>query len=195
MIIELLSPSKTYTIKEFLELDLPEEDAPYELIEGEIVPKNQSQKPGPSGKHGEIISRLDYFLQNYAGIGASEPLGDVYSGSACILGQPDGKNWVIPDVAFVLKGRADDFEGPIPVAPDLVIEVNSPSDTTEKIHNKIKAYRNAGVKLIWSIYLLDEFVLIYRQDSPDIKLLNLKDELDGEDVVPGFKLAVAKLFV
>ncbi len=185
---------KLYTVEEFLNLEWPEDDeTEYELIGGRIIAKPGG---GTSAKHGDIIAQTIYYLQAYAGIGAGEKaFGKVYTGAACNLGRPKGLNFPEPDVCFVAKGRTpDDFSGPIPVAPDLVVEVWSPSDTTEKIQIKIDAYLEAGVRLIWSIYMVSKYVLIYRQDNPDIRFLNLKGELEGEDVLPGFKLPVKTLF-
>jgi Uma2 family endonuclease len=62
------------------------------------------------------------------------------------------------------------------------------------MQNKVDAYLQAGVRLIWSIYMVQKFVAVYRLNDPNIKFLNLNDELDGEDLIPGFKLKVNKLF-
>jgi Uma2 family endonuclease len=176
---------KVYTIDEFLKLDLPE-DADYELIGGKVVARPNS---GTSGEHGEIIFKLATFLGSYL---LNNPVGKGYSEASCTLGRPAGSNYVKPDVCFVAAGRTPDkFRGPIPVAPDLAIEIWSPSDSTEIIQDKIEAYQQAEVKLIWSIYMLNKYVLVYHLNDPDIKLLNLNDELDGEDVLPGFKLKVS----
>jgi len=181
---------KLYTVQEFLELDLPDDDYEYELVGGRIVARPKS---GVSAKHGKIVAKLSLYLGNYAKDGPT--YGTVYSGASCTLGREDGANYVEPDVCFVLAGRTpDDFSGPIPVAPDLVVEVNSPSDTTERIHNKLENYRSSGVRLIWSVYMLEKFVLVYGANLPDVKLLNLNDELDGEEVLPNFKLKVSHLF-
>ena len=149
---------------------------------------------GPSAEHGEIVGKV--VIQLGVFINQSETsLGKVYSGSATTLGRPKGSSFVKPDVSYVAAGRTQPkFRGPIPVAPDLVVEVNSPSDTTQGIHDKIVAYRETGVRLIWSIYLLEQFVVVYRSDDPDASFFNLKGELDGGDVLPGFKLAVKTLF-
>ncbi len=192
MITEL--GEKLYTVEEFLNLNLPDDDDnEYELIRGRLVAK---PKGGVSGEHGDMVARITTELNVFAGVRAGEKsLGKVYSGASSNLGLSQGRSYVEPDVCFVLKDRTPPkFKGPIPVAPDLVIEVWSPSDTTEKIQNKIEAYLEAGVRLIWSVYLLSKFVLVYRLNEPDLKLLNLKDELDGEDVIPGFKVAVRNLF-
>lgn len=192
MVINTEVSEKLYTVEEFLNLEWSEDDDDqYELIKGEIVPKD---KPGPSGKHGKIIGKVSASIITFATSGETS-LGDVFSNSACTLGRPKGSNYVIPDVSFVAAGRLpEDFDGPIPLAPDLVVEVNSDSDTLERIHNKIEGYQEAGVRLIWSIYLLEKYVLVYRLNDLDIRFVNVKGELDGEDVLPGFTLKVSDLF-
>ncbi len=178
---------KLYTIPEFLALDLPS-DVEYELIGGKVVARPRGST---SGRHGRIVGRLSQWLNNYLDIGS---VGVVYTEASCTLGVSEGLNYPKPDVCFVATGRSpEDFDGPIPVAPDLVIEVWSPSDTDEGRLEKIKAYQAAGVRLIWSIHMLDKYIMVYRYDQPR-SFLDLKDDLDGEDVLPGFKLPVSKLF-
>lgn len=185
---------KLYTVEEFLNLEWDDDDEDeYELIEGKIVAKPKS---GVSAEHGKIVARVVSLLDRYAGYGAGEKrLGEVYSGASCTLGRPVGSNYVEPDACFVLDGRTPTkFSGAIPVAPDIVVEVWSPSDTTQKIHDKVKAYKEAGVGLIWSIYMLDQYVVIYRANDPNAQFLAVKGELDGGDALPGFKLKVSQLF-
>jgi Uma2 family endonuclease len=57
-------------------------------------------------------------------------------------------------------------------------------------------YRAAGVKLLWNIYLLENFVLVYELNKPGTRrvFLESENELTGGDVLPGFKVSVAKLF-
>lgn len=193
-LLEAMNLEHKYTIEEFSNLDLPDEDEngnplQYELIGGRVVPKQS----GPSGEHGDIVTRLSSKLDYFAGVSAGEKrVGKVYSGASCNLGNDSN---TIPDVCFVLDGRTPPkFKGSIPIAPDLVIEVNSPSDTTEKIQEKIELYQAAGVGLIWSVYMLAKFVVIYRQNDPDIKFVNITGELAADNILPDFSLPVRLLF-
>jgi Uma2 family endonuclease len=186
---------KLYTIEEFLEIEFPDEDDSdfddLELIEGVIVRRGTT-----SGKHADIVIRVGTALNNFAGHSADEKrTGTVYAGASTNLGNPKGKNFPKLDVCFVLKETCpNDFEGEIPVAPDLVVEVNSPSDTEERKFEKLQAYQQSGVKIIWSIHMLEKFVVAYKagQDYPNF--YTLKDEIDGGAVLPGFKLPVKTLF-
>ena len=197
MLQTLIDFDCTYTLDEFLNLDLPGEDddtIQYELIEGKIL---ATPKSGVSGRHGKIITLIATQLDIFAGISAgTKQKGIVYSGGSTNLGQTGpNASWVEPDVCFVLDGRTPtDFSGPIPVAPDIAIEVWSPSDSTKKIQTKVEAYQRAEVPLIWSVYMENKFILVYTLGSADIKILNLKDELEGGEILPGFKLTVSTLF-
>src|SRR5690349_4966387 len=183
---------KLLIVEDFLKLEWPDDDeADYELIGGRVVP-NQGTTSGP---HGDIAARIATFLNNFAGITVGEKqTGYAFVGSSTNLGNPQGKFFPKPDVCFVLKDRLPSEFDEIPVAPDIVVEVNSPSDTDERRFEKLQAYQQAGVRLIWSINVLEKFVLVYRADEEYPKLLTAKDELDGGDVVPGFTLKVSTLF-
>ncbi len=182
---------RNYTLKEFLLLDLPEDDYDYELLRGKLRVR---KKGGLSAEHGKITGRLLQQLNNF--LDAAPNLGLAYDQAACTLGVADPEaSWVEPDVSFVAAGRTPaHFKGPLPVAPDFVIEVNSPTDTTEKIQEKMDTYLAAGVKLVWSVYLVSKFVIVYRLNETRRDLYGLSDVLDGGEVLPGFKLDVQKLF-
>lgn len=184
---------RIYTLEEFLQLDLPDEDSTqYELIGGKIY--SMKKNPGPSSLHAQIVTTIAASLWNFAGRGQAS-LGKVLSGSACEF----PTCFLVPDVAFVLASRlvaegGMDSIGPLTVIPDIVVEVDSPSDDNQKMFDKIVAYRAAGVPLIWSVQLLEKYVLVRHPQDVKPLLLGVEDELSGEDVLPGFKLPVRQLF-
>lgn len=185
-----LDLGRTYTLAEFLDLDLPEDDNDYELLRGKILAR---KKGGVSAKHGQILGRLMQHINNYLDATAK---GRAYDQASCTLGNTDPEaSWVEPDVSFVAAGRTPpEFSGPIPVAPDLIVEVWSPSDSTERIQEKLATYQAAGVKVVWSVYLLFQYVVIHKLNDTRRELIDLMDELDGSDTLPGFKLPVKTLF-
>ncbi|MBV8884754.1 MAG: Uma2 family endonuclease [Chroococcidiopsidaceae cyanobacterium CP_BM_RX_35] len=73
------------------------------------------------------------------------------------------------------------------------MEILSPNNTVEEIHDKIVEYFDNGTRLFWVIHPDEQYVLVYHSPSPD-RLLRLTDSLDGEEAVPGFSLAVAEIF-
>ncbi len=95
---------KIYTVEEFLELDLPEDNL-FELVEGQLLgrPKFDS-----GVRWSKVASKMNFFLQGYAGIGAGrEQLGEVYLSAPCQL---DNANYLVPDICFIAKDRVPDKE-------------------------------------------------------------------------------------
>ena len=148
--------ARKYTAEDFE--TLPDDGKEYELIDGELI-----EMKGASGRHSEVITTLATELKNFV---KTNKTGRVFTNGPVALSDKDEPR---PDVLFVAAGKLpDDFEGPILAIPDLVVEVNSPSDTTKGIHDKLVKYRAAGVRLIWSVFLLERYVLIYHLGKPKI---------------------------
>ncbi|MEI6045238.1 MAG: Uma2 family endonuclease [Chloroflexota bacterium] len=143
------------------------------------------------GEHGEIAVILSSYL--FAHIHPHK-LGRIFDGQTVFVvgGKPARRQ---PDVAFVkLERMPARIEGEIPFAPDLAVEIVSLNDISTEIDRKTLQYQQAGVSLIWVVRPVLKFVEVYH--SADVKplLLGLNDELDGEDVIPGFKLKISTLF-
>lgn len=101
-----------------------------------------------------------------------------------------------PDVAFVRRDRvpAGGFgPGWVPLAPDLAVEVLSPSETASDVAEKLADYRAAGTELLWVVDPARRVVAVYAADAPT-RWLREGDALDGGAVVPGFALGVDALF-
>ncbi|MFN0095702.1 MAG: Uma2 family endonuclease [Dehalococcoidia bacterium] len=109
---------------------------------------------------------------------------------------PPSDNIRFPDGAFLAKDRVPPGvpgPGPLRVAPDLVFEVVSTHDHAIEVANKVKLYLEAGVRLVWVIYADIRSVHVYRQDGTGA-VVGPAGALDGEDVLPGFRLPMAELF-
>lgn len=104
-----------------------------------------------------------------------------------------------PDVSFVSylrspKDRPWPYRGNArDVVPDLAVEVISPNDLVEEIMTKIDEFFRAGVRLVWVIYPSLKMIYVYTSPTA-IRVLLESDELDGGDVLPGLKIAIASLF-
>jgi Uma2 family endonuclease len=101
-----------------------------------------------------------------------------------------------PDAAFVSAERLSvENIGPgwVPVAPDLVVEVLSPSETPATLDEKWRDYRAAGTMAMWVIDPGSRTITVRETGIPD-RLLISTDTLDGGSVVPGFSLPVTRLF-
>jgi Uma2 family endonuclease len=101
----------------------------------------------------------------------------------------------VPDVAFVLKQRLPPIDqgGFWKLAPDLVIEIISPSETAKSIAEKVSDYLQAGTRLLWLVYPERQEVQEYRLDQP-FHIYRIDEELDGREVLPGLRYALRELF-
>ena len=177
--VQEILPHGPMTMEEFLENDLEG----YEYVKGELVPMAAA-----AIVHGEVGINLIIPLGIYV---RENNLGRLYSLETTFQ---LGDRVVKPDIAFVSIERLSDekFKG-FPIAPDLAIEIVSPSDKQYNVTEKALAYLKAGTRLVWVIEPIAKTVMVYRSET-DITLLNYEDTLTGENVVEGFSCAVAELF-
>lgn len=182
------------TLEEFEEMmadpkkgkELPEH---LEIVEG-IVVKMSPSKP----RHGSTASRIHALLAHYV---YSNDLGEMYIAEAGFELKEEPLTLRCPDVAFLTKENIptleeeDDF---VKGAPDLAIEVISPSNTAVEINDKIGEYFEAGSKLIWVVYPNRKTVQVHKVGSNSVTILSAEDEITGEDVVPGFSCKVSQFF-
>lgn len=178
-----MATTKLWTVEEVGQL--PEDDFRYALIRGVLY-----RMPPPMPRHGRIVSTVGRHLGNYV---AEHRLGVIYDQSGFIL-ELDPDTLLGPDLSFVARARVPVNEDAYPeLAPDLVIEVASPSQTGPSIEEKTAIYLAAGARLVWVIDPARRVVRIHRADGAET-LLHEQDEIDGEDVLPGFRLAVSRIF-
>lgn len=180
----IASERRIWTDEEFMALP---EDGRYELVNGELV------SMGNSGmEHGEIGSFLGGSLSFYV---RSNKLGVSCDSSTAFTMKTGNRR--SPDVSFIAKERLQGVKrlpkGYFQGSPDLAVEILSPSNTVEEIHDKIVEYFENGTRLLWVIHPDEQYVLVYHAPSPDV-FLKVGNRLDGEDIVPGFSLAIAELF-
>lgn len=164
-------------------------DARYEFVDGEW-----RERPGMGALAGFLASILVHHLNAFAlpnrrGLAVSDVLFRL---------APEGPARR-PDVAFVAYDvwpfPASPAQDPaaVDVVPSLAIEVVSPTNTASEIIDKVRDYFFAGVRQVWVVYPLQRLVYVY--ESPlDVHGLSEKDELDGSDALPGFRLPLADLF-
>jgi Uma2 family endonuclease len=179
------SEPKIWTDEEFMAL--PDEGGRYELVNGEVI------TIGNSGmEHGNLGMFLGGAIEIYV---RPRKLG-VTCGSSTAFTMKSG-NKRSPDVSFVARERLPGVKrlpkGYFLGAPDLAVEVISPSNTFEEIHNKLVDYFESGCRLAWVIHPDEQWVLVYRQPQPD-RLLKITDVLTGEEIIPDFTLALSELF-
>jgi len=166
---------------------MPEDGWRYELRAGELI-----RMSPPGYQHGYLASRLNVALGAYV---LAHDLGDVVIEVGFRLGR-DPDTVRAPDVAFVARARLP--TGDLPVAywegaPDLAVEMISPSESAEEVRQKIDEYLRAGARLVWIVYPRLRVAEIWRPDGSWTKV-DRDGVLSGEDVVPGFAISLAQVF-
>jgi Uma2 family endonuclease len=160
----------------------------FELIDG--VPYEVT---GVGGLHGGVSA---YLLRHVGNHVDDHDLGEVFSSDTQFVITPDRRIVLRPDVAFVRMDRLPDddlWRGIVPIAPDLAIEVESPGDTEPEVRRKVERYLAGGVPLVWAVWMSRRCVSVFRPGRAE-QVLAEDAELDGEDVLPGFRLPVADIF-
>lgn len=167
---------------------MPDDGSKHELQAGVLV-----SEPLPGTRHGRVAAAVVELLRAHVrrhrlGVVIGNDSGFVLSRS------PDTVRG--PDVSFLSRERferAGESIRAFPGAPDLAVEVLSPSNTPAGIHAKVADYLAAGTRLVWVVDTGTETVAVYRSLlSP--RLLTGNDALEGEEVIPGFRASVAELF-
>ena len=122
--------------------------------------------------------------------------GAVFSGEAGCRLRRNPDTTVGIDVCFVAQEIADhDSEDTtlIDGAPILAVEILSPTDKQEEVHDKVDEYLAAGVKLVWIVDPHLRTVLVLRPDALP-ELFNETQTLSGEPHLPGFAAPVVEVF-
>jgi len=167
---------------------LPDDGQRHELVAGEL------RTMAPSGsQHGRVTVRVTVPLGQYV---EAHELGVVFGAETgfWIAEKPDTVR--APDVAFVRRERAEavgDVTGYWPGAPDLGVEVISPSDLYTEVDEKVAMWLERGARMVLVVNPRRRTIAVHRPGG-QVRLLAESDEIDGEDVVPGWKLPVRALF-
>ena len=180
--IASMSTPQLMTADELLHLKLPGKCT--ELIRGVLVVREP-----PGYQHGAITADLAYTLKSYVD---ANKLGCVLAAETGFKLSADPDTVRAADISFVHRDRLPD---PPPVgyaalAPDLVVEVLSPSDRPGEVLAKIGDWLEAGCRLVWVVDPRRRHVRIYRADGSETTI-GEGDSLDGEEVLPGFSCPAA----
>ena len=170
-------------------LAMPDDGYRYELVKGELI------QMAPTGyEHGvrtaELTTALHLFIKAHR-------LGVICAAETGFLLSQGPDTVRAPDIAFIARERVENagavksfWVGP----PDLAVEVTSPGDTVREVEGKVAEWLEAGARMVWVVSPKLHTVTVYRS-LIDIVTLTEKDSLDGGDVVPGFQIKVAEIFV
>lgn len=144
-------------------------------------------------EHGWIETKLLLFIGNYI---VAHNLGRIYPGDMDFVLSGNGddvKDKLQPDVAFVTKERVQKTPGLFYGAPDLAIEIVSPTQFRPEMTRKADEYLLHGTKQVWLVFPKKNEIEVYSPVRAPI-VYTESDILPGGDLLPGFTLDVAKVF-
>jgi Uma2 family endonuclease len=160
---------------------------PCELIDGRVV------RMSPTGtEHAVIEFTLGAALQEFV---SARQLGRVVGGEVGIYTRRNPDRVRGADVAFISKTRMPQkpMAGFLTIAPELAVEIVSPSDTWPDIRQKVKEYFAIGVERVWVIDPENREASVYRT-AKDVTTLTEDEALRGEGVLDSFELPLRTLF-
>ena len=177
-----MSATKTLmTVEEFAAMQTADTEQ-YELVNGELVPLSS-----PTPKHGKIRRRLERALEDYF---AGHRSGEVMGETDCRISAEIVRR---PDLMVFLSersGQIDEYKVPVPFAPDIAVEVVSPSESAVEIRRKEKEYLAGGCQEVWVLDHANAEMWIYSLNGG--RLLPREAVLDTP-LLPGFSVVVGDL--
>ena len=184
-----LNPIFQLTDEQFFQLCQHHRDYRFERTEfGEIIIMTPT-----GGETGTRNSDFNYQLQSW---NRKTKLGIVFDSSTGFK-LPNGANRS-PDLSWIPQHRWDTLTAEqrqkfLPLCPDFVLELRSPSDSLKTLQNKMVEYIENGAKLGWLIDPKNRRVEIYRPGR-DVEIIDAPKMLSGEDILPGFVLDLAMIW-
>jgi Uma2 family endonuclease len=162
---------------------LPDDGRKYELVDGEakVVPASYTHNIIEA----TVISMIRPYAKGHGYVAGSQ------AGFRMISG-----NIRCPDCSFMLKSRLPDgkpSQGFQEGAPDLCIEILSPSEEQADVQRKLFEYFDYGAKLVWHMIPETEQIRVYTGPTA-FQTLGPADEIEAGDLLPGFRCRVAELF-
>jgi len=175
------------TIADYMFLEEPA-GVRYELSEGELI-----VTPSASFFHNELRDKFNSRLQTYL---TSRRLGDVTSETDVKLAEDVVRR---PGVAFYRAGRLEGVDldqVPLPVVPDLVIEIVSKNDRAADLLLKVSQYLAAGVQAVWLLYPSTRLAYRYTASrlEPEVRSAQDGGKFEEPELLPGFALALTDIF-
>jgi len=181
-----MTTSTAVTAEQFLLL--PDDLCRRDLMEGEV------QTMAAAGtQHGIIAMRLGGAIGNYVD---DRGLGLVFAAETGFTLARNPDTVLAPDAAFLRVGRIPASASPDgfwEVAPDLVVEVDSPGDTRREVDAKVAAYLRCGVRLVWVVRPKRRIVVVSAPGAAP-RTLDADAMLDGGEVLAGFAYPLARLW-
>jgi len=169
------------TVDEFARMQTADDEA-YELVDGELI-----RLPSATPLHAEIRGRLEYRIRSYFD---RHPIGGAIAETDCrVIGEVVRR----PDLSIFLAERWQKLDlnaVPVAGAPDIAVEVYSPSEPASDVTRKAREYLQSGSQEVW---LLDsENLELQVRTKAGIRVLDAGDAL-ATPLLPGFSAGVSSL--
>ena len=166
--------------------DMPDDGKLYELHNGVLI-----EVAGSKYRQTKLAAWIITLLMNFV----------VENGLGGSVTAPDGAaelneyNTRIPDVGYVSAEREQkqSEDAFLQGAPDLAVEVVSPSNSPAEMQQRAGEYLGAGARLVWIVNPVTRTIDVYRPGGART-VLGIGNFLDGGDVLPGLMLPVSRLF-
>jgi Uma2 family endonuclease len=183
------------SIAEFIERY---EQAPFELLEGEIVPMSPTKF-----RHTEIGKKIYDLILMFP---QSVTVGRVFFETTFILPTAQRRDWVtgsrIPDVMFITLARLQAYkthypawqEAPMALVPDWVVEIISPTDSYSEITAKVQRYLQDEVRLLWVVDAAANKIIVYTALNTPPTIYTTTQVITGDPVWSAFSASVLDIF-
>ena len=175
---------KRYTYEDYVRLP---EGSPYQLIGGDLI-----MVPSPTPYHQRILRKIGFLILQHV---EKNDLGEVlYSPLDVYFSEEDTFQ---PDIIFISKKRLTIVgETKIEAAPDLVIEILSPSTAYYDLGRKYKVYEEAGVKEYWLVHPGIKSIEVYENREDNFQLVQAvrEAEIVKSELLKGFEVDLEKIF-
>jgi Uma2 family endonuclease len=170
------------TVEQFVQMETAEDES-YELVDGELIPS-----PSATPLHGNIRGRLEHLVRSYFD---RNPIGGTISEIDCRIGRNTVRK---PDLCIFVADHWKELDlkkVPVPYAPDIAVEVFSPSEHIIEVNRKVRDYLSAGSQEVW---LIDpENAELHVRTKSGVRILEGNQNLESA-LLPGFSVVVAALF-
>lgn len=191
MVVRDYATTERYTSKQFSDLvGLFDPNYQYELWDGAIV-----KMPPASMLPSTVTARITGLLTIYL---MKNDIGFLTSAEGAYILSKD--HTFAPDVGYISYQRQPEniARGFVPQAPDLAVEVMSPTDNPKSTQNKAQIYLEHGTALVWIIYPVAKKVEVCCFDkgkTMKIEEKTIDDRLSGENILPDLKIAISDILL
>lgn len=164
-----------------------------EGVRGELIRGVLRETMSTGVEHGKIVMTLGRHLGNFV---APENLGTLIGSDSGVRLERNPDTVREPDIAFISAERMPSDARVTTyseVVPELVVEIVSPNDNLDDVLDKARMWLSFGVRLVWVVHPDTRSVDVHRAGQ-SVESIAEDGELDGLDVLPGFRCSVAAIF-